>query len=82
MRLQLKIGDIVYRNPLPGEYAMVNRQPSLHKYSAIYLKLYPVSGSSIRINPGICDPFNADFDGDEINISFLYSKIVDEYTKK
>lgn len=45
------------------------------------MKIVPTDSNSIRINPGICSPFNADFDGDEMNGFFLYSKTVDEYTK-
>ncbi len=32
------------------------------------LRVVVVDGFSIRLNPGICKPFNADFDGDEMNI--------------
>jgi DNA-directed RNA polymerase beta' subunit len=59
---------------LPGEYIMLNRAPSLHKYSSIYLKIVPTNGNTIKLNPGICEPFNADFDGDEMVGYVPYSK--------
>ncbi len=53
---------------------MLNRAPSLHKYSSIYLKIVPTNGNTIKLNPGICEPFNADFDGDEMVGYVPYSK--------
>ena len=48
---------------------LLNRQPSLHRYS---IQAFRVSchrrGDVICINPFVCKPFNADFDGDTIAI--------------
>ena len=32
------------------------------------LKVKAIFGYVVRFNPGICLPFNADFDGDEMNV--------------
>jgi DNA-directed RNA polymerase subunit A' len=55
---QLKDGDIV----------LFNRQPSLHRISimAHYVRVLP--HKTFRLNPTVCKPYNADFDGDEMNL--------------
>lgn len=52
---KLRIGDIVFRHPLMGEYCFLNRQPSLHLFSLIYLKIVPVNGNVIQLNNAICE---------------------------
>lgn len=64
----LNIGDIVARNILHGDYVMFGRQPSLHRQSLNGLRVVPLDQHSISFNPAICVPFNADFDGDQMNI--------------
>jgi DNA-directed RNA polymerase II subunit RPB1 len=49
-------------------YTILNRQPSLHKASFNCHKIRPVVGKSLRLNAQVCNPYNADFDGDEMNI--------------
>ena len=50
---------------------LLNRAPTLHKYSvqAFYPKL--VEGEAIRIHPLVCKAFNADFDGDQMAVHIL-----------
>ena len=57
---QLKIGDIVERMLEDGDLVVVNRQPSLHKYSimAMAIKVL-VAGSVFKINLSTTSPFNA-----------------------
>ena len=57
---QLKIGDIVERMLEDGDLVVVNRQPSLHKYSimAMAVKVLP-AGSVFKINLSTTSPFNA-----------------------
>jgi DNA-directed RNA polymerase beta' subunit len=50
----------------------MNRQPTLHACSMIALKVKITNVNTFRLSLGICKPFNADFDGDEINL-FLES---------
>lgn len=52
-----------------GDYVLLNRQPSLQRMSLMAFKAKIMPGSyTIRINPSVCPSFNADFDGDEMNI--------------
>ncbi|KAG9291493.1 hypothetical protein G9A89_021912 [Geosiphon pyriformis] len=65
---ELTIGDIVERHLEDGDVVLFNRQPSLHKLSimAHYVKVKP--GRTFRFNECVCNPYNADFDGDEMNL--------------
>jgi DNA-directed RNA polymerase subunit beta' len=51
---------------------LLNRAPTLHKYSvqAFYPKL--VEGEAIRIHPLVCKAFNADFDGDQMAVHITH----------
>ncbi len=64
---ELDIGYRVERNIQDGDIVLFNRQPSLHRMSmmAHYARIMP--GKVFRINPIVCGPYNADFDGDEMN---------------
>ena len=65
-----KIGDIVHRKLKDGDLIIVNRQPSLHKYSLLgVVARFRKGQKTIGINPSLTTPLNADFDGDELNIS-------------
>ncbi|KAL4512347.1 hypothetical protein ABPG72_005349 [Tetrahymena utriculariae] len=65
---ELKIGDIVERHIQNGEILLFNRQPSLHRISIMAFKANIQKWNTIRFNECCCAPFNADFDGDEMNI--------------
>ena len=65
---ELRVGDVVARSVLPGDYVIFGRQPSLHRQSLNGLRVVPLDQHSISFNPAICVPFNADFDGDQMNI--------------
>ena len=64
----LKIGDIVERHLTDGDIVLFNRQPSLHKLSILshFVKVRP--HRTFRLNECVCNPYNADFDGDEMNL--------------
>ena len=66
--LDLKIGDVVERHLQNGDVVLFNRQPSLHKLSIMchFVKVRP--WKTFRLNECVCTPYNADFDGDEMNI--------------
>ena len=66
--LTLQIGDVVSRHLQDNDIVLFNRQPSLHKLSimAHYAKIRP--WRTLRFNECVCTPYNADFDGDEMNI--------------
>ena len=65
---ELEIGFVVDRHLVDGDNVIFNRQPSLHKLSMMghVVKVLPIK--TFAINPGICEPYNADFDGDEMNL--------------
>ncbi|KAJ3108015.1 hypothetical protein HDU97_002595 [Phlyctochytrium planicorne] len=64
----LRIGDVVDRHIQDGDIVLFNRQPSLHKLSIMshYVKVRP--WKTFRFNECVCTPYNADFDGDEMNL--------------
>jgi DNA-directed RNA polymerase III subunit RPC1 len=64
----LQVGDIVQRHLVDGDIALYNRQPSLHKLSILshFVKVRP--HRTFRMNECVCNPYNADFDGDEMNL--------------
>ena len=67
-RMPLKIGYVVHRHLCDKDYVLFNRQPSLHKMSMMGHRIVPVIGKSLKLNPSVTSPYNADFDGDEMNI--------------
>ena len=64
----LTLGCIVERHLIKGDICVFNRQPSLHRMSIMCHKIVILPGKSFRLNPGVCTPYNADFDGDEMNL--------------
>ncbi|KAG0005321.1 hypothetical protein BGZ65_011422, partial [Modicella reniformis] len=64
----IQVGDLVERHLSDGDVVLFNRQPSLHKLSimAHYAKIRP--WRTFRFNECVCNPYNADFDGDEMNL--------------
>ncbi|MBS3149892.1 DNA-directed RNA polymerase subunit A' [Candidatus Woesearchaeota archaeon] len=65
---ELQPGYKVERHLMDGDIAIFNRQPSLHRMSIMCHKVKILPGRSFRLNPGTCTPYNADFDGDEMNL--------------
>lgn len=64
----LKIGDVVERHLEDGDIVLFNRQPSLHRLSIMAHKVKVLEGRTLRFNECVCAPYNADFDGDEMNL--------------
>ena len=67
--IKLQNGDKVHRHMLNGDNILFNRQPTLHKMSMMshVTKIMP-EGDTFRMNVGDTKPYNADFDGDEMNL--------------
>jgi DNA-directed RNA polymerase subunit A' len=65
---ELDIGYIVERHLQDGDVVLFNRHPSLHRASlmAHFVKVLPYR--TFRLHPAVTFPYNADFDGDEMNI--------------
>jgi len=64
----LEVGDIVERHLINGDIVLFNRQPSLHRMSILGHRVRVMPGKTFRLNPLVCPPYNADFDGDEMNL--------------
>ncbi|XP_022661232.1 DNA-directed RNA polymerase III subunit RPC1-like isoform X1 [Varroa jacobsoni] len=64
----LRVGDTVERHLCDGDVVLFNRQPSLHKLSIMAHKAVVLPHRTLRFNECVCTPYNADFDGDEMNI--------------
>ena len=67
---ELKIGDLVERHLENGDTVLFNRQPSLHRVSIMAHRVRVMPNRTFRFNECVCTPYNADFDGDEMNIHF------------
>ncbi|KAG8300593.1 DNA-directed RNA polymerase III subunit RPC1 [Homalodisca vitripennis] len=65
---ELKEGDIVERHLRDGDIVLFNRQPSLHKLSIMCHRAKVLQHRTFRFNECACTPYNADFDGDEMNL--------------
>uniref|UniRef100_A0AAV1T3G1 DNA-directed RNA polymerase subunit n=1 Tax=Peronospora matthiolae TaxID=2874970 RepID=A0AAV1T3G1_9STRA len=65
---ELKIGDVVERHMEDGDIVLFNRQPSLHKMSIMSHRVKVMPWRTFRFNECVCSPYNADFDGDEMNM--------------
>ena len=64
----LEKGYIVERHMQNGDYVIFNRQPSLHKMSMMGHRVHILPYSTFRLNLSVTTPYNADFDGDEMNM--------------
>ncbi|MDO8339506.1 MAG: DNA-directed RNA polymerase subunit A' [Candidatus Burarchaeum sp.] len=64
----LAAGFIVERQLMNGDTVLFNRQPSLHRMSMMCHNVKVLDGRTFRINLPVCPPYNADFDGDEMNL--------------
>ncbi|MBI5072954.1 DNA-directed RNA polymerase subunit A', partial [Candidatus Woesearchaeota archaeon] len=65
---ELQPGYYVERHLLDGDIAIFNRQPSLHRMSMMCHRVKVLPNKTFRLNPAVCVPYNADFDGDEMNL--------------
>lgn len=66
--IDLKEGDVVHRHLIDGDIVLFNRQPSLHKASMMSHRVKVLPYSTFRLNVSATRPYNADFDGDEMNM--------------
>jgi DNA-directed RNA polymerase II subunit RPB1 len=65
---QLEVGYIVERHLRDNDYVLFNRQPSLHKMSIMGHRVKVLPFMTFRLNLSVTSPYNADFDGDEMNM--------------
>ncbi|KAL1953335.1 hypothetical protein VTO42DRAFT_2989 [Malbranchea cinnamomea] len=64
----LQYGWKVERHLMDGDVILFNRQPSLHKESMMAHRVRVMPYSTFRLNLSVTTPYNADFDGDEMNL--------------
>ena len=69
----LEYGDIVYRHIKDGDIVLFNRKPSLHRMSMMAHEVKILPYKTFRLNPTVCEPYNASFDGDMMNMHVLQS---------
>ena len=69
--IELEDGWVVERHLVNGDWVLLNRQPSLHRMSIMAHKIRIIPDKTFRLP--VCDttPYNADFDGDELNVHVL-----------
>ncbi|MFP3491429.1 MAG: DNA-directed RNA polymerase subunit A' [Vulcanisaeta sp.] len=65
---KLAPGFIVERHLMNGDIVLFNRQPSLHRMSIMGHLVRVLPGRTFRLHLAVCPPYNADFDGDEMNL--------------
>ena len=63
----LKVGDVVNRHLADGDIILFNRQPTLHRMSMMGHRVKVLPYNTFRLNVSVTAPYNADFDGDEMN---------------
>src|SRR3990167_8814526 len=63
-----RVGDKVYRWIQNGDVLIANRQPTLHKQGFMGQIVQMTDGKSIGIPISVTLSYNADFDGDEMNL--------------
>ncbi|KAH3680951.1 hypothetical protein WICMUC_000094 [Wickerhamomyces mucosus] len=75
LRYNKRAGDIVLqygwkveRHLMDNDPVLFNRQPSLHKMSMMAHRVKVMPYSTFRLNLSVTSPYNADFDGDEMNL--------------
>ena len=63
----LRVGDVVNRHIMDGDIVLFNRQPTLHRMSMMGHRVKVLPYNTFRLNVSVTAPYNADFDGDEMN---------------
>ncbi len=71
---EIVAGYIVERHIKDGDVVLFNRQPSLHRMSIMGHKVRVMPHRTLRLNLTVCPPYNADFDGDEMNLHVLQNE--------
>ena len=66
----------VHRHLTNGDVVIMNRQPTLHKPSMMGHRVRVLPGEkTIRMHYANCNTYNADFDGDEMNMHFPQNEV-------
>jgi DNA-directed RNA polymerase subunit A' len=68
---RLELQAVVERQLDDGDVVLFNRQPTLHRMSMMCHRVRVMPGKTFRFNLPCCPPYNADFDGDEMNLHVI-----------
>lgn len=71
---EVEPGYIVERHLSDGDIVLLNRQPSLHRMSIMAHRVRVMPNKTFRLNLCVCPPYNADFDGDEMNLHVIQTE--------
>ncbi|MEZ3142373.1 DNA-directed RNA polymerase subunit A' [Halobaculum sp. MBLA0143] len=71
---KVEAGWEVNRHLVDGDIVIFNRQPSLHRMSIMAHEVVVMPYKTFRLNTTVCPPYNADFDGDEMNMHALQNE--------
>ncbi|QRV16689.1 DNA-directed RNA polymerase subunit A' [Haloterrigena salifodinae] len=71
---KVEAGWEVNRHLTDGDIVIFNRQPSLHRMSIMAHEVVVMPYKTFRLNTVVCPPYNADFDGDEMNMHALQNE--------
>jgi len=71
---KIDVGWEVNRHLIDGDIVIFNRQPSLHRMSIMAHEVVVMPYKTFRLNTVVCPPYNADFDGDEMNMHALQTE--------
>ena len=71
---EVEPGYIVERHVRDGDIVLLNRQPSLHRMSIMAHRVRVMPFRTFRLNLCVCPPYNADFDGDEMNLHVIQTE--------
>jgi DNA-directed RNA polymerase subunit A' len=71
---RIEPGWQVQRHLTDGDIVIFNRQPSLHRMSIMAHEVVVMPYKTFRLNTTVCPPYNADFDGDEMNMHALQNE--------
>ncbi|XP_057977242.1 DNA-directed RNA polymerase V subunit 1 [Malania oleifera] len=69
----LRPGQVVHRRIMDGDIVFINRPPTTHKHSLQAFSVYVHDDHTVKINPLICGPLGADFDGDCVHLFYPQS---------
>ncbi|MEM5878298.1 MAG: DNA-directed RNA polymerase subunit A', partial [Candidatus Aenigmatarchaeota archaeon] len=78
---EIEPGYVVEKQIEDGDWAIFNRQPSLHRMSMMGHKVRVMPYNTFRLNLSVAPPYNADFDGDEMNLHIPQTKEAQVETK-
>jgi DNA-directed RNA polymerase subunit A' len=68
---ELEPGYKIERQLIDGDYVIFHRYPTLHRMNVLGHRVRIVESKTFRLHPNVCVPYNADFDGDEMQIHVL-----------